>query len=313
MPAKEVTIPRLIATSVVRGSQQGDSHGGVYFIDFSNQEIIQHIDWNTTDIDFSGRGWDRGLRGIEFYRQKIYIAASDELFVYDEKFNLINSFRNRYLKHCHEICRKDNLLFLTSTGFDSLLGFDMTRGAFVWGLYISNDGDGFSGQVFDPSDAKGPTSSNVLHLNNVYVDNSGIYCSGLHTGSLLYLDEEFNVRQFSSLPSRAHNAMPFNNGIVFNDTAANCVRYVSREGAEKVFPVPMYKEDQLEFKGVDDSKLARQGFGRGLCTFDERFIAAGSSPSTVSVYDLVSGERVASVTLTMDIRNAIHGLEVWPV
>jgi hypothetical protein len=41
-------------------------------------------------------------------------------------------------------------------------------------------------------------------------------------------------------------------------------------------------------------------------------VAGGSSPSTISVYDLVKNERVLSVNLTMDVRNAIHGLEVWP-
>ena len=41
-------------------------------------------------------------------------------------------------------------------------------------------------------------------------------------------------------------------------------------------------------------------------------MAGGSSPSTVTLYDLAQNERVLSVNLTMDVRNAIHGLEVWP-
>ena len=43
-----------------------------------------------------------------------------------------------------------------------------------------------------------------------------------------------------------------------------------------------------------------------------RLIADGSSPSTISVYDLYSNKMVISVNLSMDARNAIHGLEVWP-
>ena len=70
-------LPTLIATSVVRGSQKGQSHGGVYLIDFQNQKVDQKIDWNSGDIDFSGRGWDRGLRGIEFTEDAVWIAASD--------------------------------------------------------------------------------------------------------------------------------------------------------------------------------------------------------------------------------------------
>ena len=84
-------LPKLVATSVVRGSEKGQSHGGVYTIDFDSQSVEQHIDWNDGDIDFSGRGWDRGLRGIEFFENKIWIAASDELFCYSKEFELLLS------------------------------------------------------------------------------------------------------------------------------------------------------------------------------------------------------------------------------
>ena len=52
-------IPPLVATSVVRGSEQGQSHGGVFIIDPASQSVHQVLDWNTADIDWSGRGWDR--------------------------------------------------------------------------------------------------------------------------------------------------------------------------------------------------------------------------------------------------------------
>ena len=92
-------LPKLVATSVVRGSEKGQSHGGVYLIDFASQQVEQKIDWNTGEIDFAGRGWDRGLRGIEFTDDAIWIAASDELFCYSPEFELIASYRNDYLRH----------------------------------------------------------------------------------------------------------------------------------------------------------------------------------------------------------------------
>ena len=45
---------------------------------------------------------------------------------------------------------------------------------------------------------------------------------------------------------------------------------------------------------------------------DNQFIAGGSSPSTVTLYDIQTSQLVASVNITMDIRNAVHGLAVWP-
>lgn len=307
-----MNLPKLIATSVVRGSEKGQSHGGVYTIDFNSQEVEQHIDWNAGDIDFSGRGWDRGLRGIEFIDQQVWIAASDELFCYSPEFELLGSYRNEYLKHCHEISRRDHLLFLTSTGYDSVLVFNLKTLSFIWGLYISRNGDDWTGQRFDPMAKSGPPFSNNYHINMIHVAEAGVYFSGLHTRALLRLSSDMSITKTCSLPEGIHNARPFLEGVIFNDTKSDVIRHVSRNGESIVLPVPIYNTEELQFHGVDDTKVARQAFGRGLCVVNERLIAAGSSPSTISLYDVGSKERISAVNLTMDIRNAIHGLEVWP-
>ena len=308
----DIQLPKLIATSVVRGTQQGESHGGVYTVDFGQREVVQHVDWNTSGIDFEGRGADRGLRGIEFDGDAIYIAASDELFRYDRDFKIQASYRNRYLKHCHEICRRDQTLLLTSTGFDSLLAFDLDRDEYVWGFHLQRPYDEWGGHTFDPRSNKGPRPVNAFHINMVHVDRSGIFMSGLHTRALLHLDSGMEVTEVCSLPGGAHNARPYRNGVLFNDTETDCVRYAGRNGESVAFKIVTYDDSEIEFAGIDDSKVARQGFGRGLCPIGERFVAAGSSPSTISLYDFEANQRVGSVNLTMDIRNAIHGLEVWP-
>ena len=86
-------LPKLVATSVVRGSEKGQSHGGVYLIDFAEQRVEQKIDWNTGDIDFAGRGWDRGLRGIELPDYAIWRAAREQLVCYAPEFDLIQAYR----------------------------------------------------------------------------------------------------------------------------------------------------------------------------------------------------------------------------
>ena len=80
-------LPKLIATSVVRGSEKGQSHGGVFLIDFQEASTSQCLDWNDGSIDFTGRGWDRGLRGIEFFEEKIWIAAVMNYFVITPNLN----------------------------------------------------------------------------------------------------------------------------------------------------------------------------------------------------------------------------------
>jgi len=307
-----IKLPKLIATSVVRGSKQGESHGGIFTVDFDQQDGAQHVDWNTDEIDWEGRGADRGLRGIAFDEGEIYIAASDELFVYDREFKMLRSYKNRYLKHCHEICRVDNRIFLTSTGYDSLLSLNLDSREFDWGFHLQKTYDKWTGHTFDPRSEAGPRPVNDFHVNMVSMDKTGIYVSGLRTNALLHLNDKMEVAEVCNLPGGTHNARPWQEGVLFNDTESDCVRHVCRDGTQKVFKVPVYAEEKIEFAGIDDSNIARQAFARGLCPVDDRFVAVGSSPSTITLYDIKANERVGSVNLSMDIRNAIHGLEVWP-
>jgi len=312
-----IRLPKLVATSVVRGSRKGESHGGVFMVDFEKQDTAQLVDWNTSEIDFDGRGGDRGLRGIAFSGDDIFIAASDELFHYDRSFKIRTSSKNRYLKHCHEICRFEQTIFLTSTGFDSLLAFDLDKKRFVWGFHLQWQYDQWAGHTFHPLSEMGPRPVNNFHINMVHVDSTGIYLSGLRTNALLHIDSKMEVSKVCSLPAGAHNARPYRDGLLFNDTEDDCLRYSGlrysgRNGEDIAFKIVTYDEGDIEFAGFDETNIARQGFSRGLCLLGDRFVAGGSSPSTISLYDLEAKQKVGSVNLTMDIRNAIHGLEPWP-
>jgi hypothetical protein len=173
----------LIATSVVRGSCRGESHGGVFLVNLATNHVLKPVDWNAIDIDWRGRGWDRGLRGVEFHRDRIYIAASDERFVFDQSFRIVASFRNRYLKLCHEICIHERHIFLASTGYDCILGFNLESETFDWGLRIVTDGMAFDARRFDPNGDDGPLLLNKLHLNNVHCESGGMYISGSNTST----------------------------------------------------------------------------------------------------------------------------------
>jgi len=304
---------KLVTTSVIRGSHQGESHGGVYLIDLDRQSVEQKIDWDKADIDWYGRGWDRGLRGIAFDEETVYITASDELFAYTPEFKLINSWRNPYLRHCHEICVYQGSIFLSSTGFDSILAFDLNQKKFNWAMHIQQQDYEFRPFIFDPQKDKGPIMLNKLHINNVICNTDGMYFSGLNSGGMLHFNGK-KIHMAVELPMGTHNARPFRDGVLFNDSQADSLRYTGRGtgNEDRAMAVPRYSEEQLEQTGVDTSGVARQGFARGLCTLSDSIVVGGSSPSTISIYDLASNSKLLSVALTMDVRNAIHGLELWP-
>lgn len=301
----------LIATSVVRGSRQGESHGGVYLLDLERRRAAQPIDWNTAGIDWQGRGWDRGLRGIAFDGERVFIAASDELFAWSPEFRPLGSWRCAFLRHCHEIARVGRRLFLTSTAYDSVLGFDLDTLRFDWGLHIAQAEDGaLLGTPFDPSSTQGPAPENRLHLNMVSGDDRGLFVSGLRGTGLIHFDGK-RLKRLVTLPAGTHNAQPWGDGVLFNDTEADVVRWLKPE-RNRVFRVPRYPEEELTHTDLDDSRIARQAFGRGLCAIDDERVAAGSSPSTITVHNFGTMRSEVSVNLSMDLRNAIHGLEVWP-
>jgi hypothetical protein len=97
-----------------------------------------------------------------------------------------------------------------------------------------------------------------------------------------------------------------------NSTAEEAVSYFDLKGnLLKSFPVKRYDPSVLTHTELPD-ETACQAFGRGYCNLGNGYIAAGSSPANVSIYDFNNERIVKNITLTMDIRNAIHGLEVWP-
>ncbi len=303
-------LPTVIASSVVRGTVQGESHGGLYLVDLDTGRTEQRLDWNGTDIDISGRGGDRGLRGIEFHEGGVVVAANAEILFLDQQFRRIESFTNPFLQHCHEISIHGAQLFAASTGFDSILMFDLAVKRFTLGFHLSFDGQGVRVSRYDPQASNGPPPGRHFHINSVKALASGVYFSGVRMQRLLRLDER-GVSHVAHVPLGTHNAQPLERGIVYNDTASDRVCY-SAEGAFVRMSVPRFPQEEIVNIDRFESTVARPCFARGLCSLGPGLIAAGSSPSTVCAYELAGGTRLALRNISMDVRNAIHGLEVWP-
>lgn len=315
-------LPRVLLSSVIRSASKGESHGGVYLADFEDGSVEQVLDWNDQSIDWEGRGGDRGLRGIAFHDGRIFLAASDEVFVYDPSFRRVTSFGNRYLKHCHEIHVDGDRLFLASTGFDSALEYDLSRERFVRGYLLR-----FSSVwrirrrlslrprpsfgVFDPEGSDGPGPADTGHLNNVFMRNGVLTVSGRRMGDVWAI-RDGRLTRYARIPYGSHNAQPFREGILLNHTRTDRVAFLSRRGRTlRSFPTPQYDPASL-LNATLPADFARQAFARGLTVVDEDLIVGGSSPATVSLYRFDPPEAVASLNVTMDVRNSVHGLEIWP-
>lgn len=303
-------IPLLLASSVVRGSRLGQSHGGLFLIDIATGKVEQKLDWNSTDIDVSGRGGDRGLRGIAFYGEHVIVAANAEILLLDREFRWTHTYTCRYLRHCHEIAVAGDLLLVTSTGFDSILTFDLRARSFIRGVQLSYQHGVAVANSFDPQAAHGPAPRQSLHLNSVTATADEIFVSGLHMQELLRIGGE-KIAAVAPLPSGTHNAQWFEGNLLYNDTASDRLCYRTTERLITM-SVPEYEQHRIHNPERVEPSVARSGFARGLCPVAPGHVAGGSSPSTVSIYHVASGTRTISLNLSMDVRNAIHGVAVWP-
>jgi hypothetical protein len=313
--------PQVVFSSVVRSTNKGESHGGLYLADLAAGRVRQVLDWSDASIDWEGRGGDRGLRGIAFRGTDVFVAASDEIFVYDSKLIQQRSFRNRYLRHCHEITTDGERLFMTSTGFDSVLEYDLGSDRFVRGYHLRFPSHWRARRKFharprarlwtyDPNSDDGPGEADSCHINNVFSEGGALYVSGTRMGTLWRIADG-RLHRYARIPYATHNARPHGTGVLVNHTGTDRAAYLTRDGKiVRSFPVPAYDVGVLDHSELSRDK-ARPGFARGL-TVAGGLVIGGSSPATVSAYDFETAERVASVNVTMDVRNAIHGLEVWP-
>ncbi len=324
-------LPVVICSSVIRSANVGQSHGGIYLVDLDKEKAAQVVNWDNPNISWAGRGAERGLRGIAFYDGMTITASSDEIFFYDQEFNIVKSYKNKYLKHCHEISVGGDVLLLSSTGFDSILLFDLKKEKFTKGYCVRVRNKvlrkldkipnklnlpfgvkyGIDFFEFDPNSDGGPSEIDTHHINDVFERDGDIYFCGTGMTRLMKITKDGKLEKTTRLPGGTHNVQFYNNYLLFNRTASDSISLRDKKG-KKIQDFEIAKYEKSETINVDIPKdHARQGFGRGLCSY-KGYIIGGSSPATVSVYRMDERKPIKRVNISKDVRNAVHGLEVYP-
>jgi hypothetical protein len=321
-------LPIVVFSSVVRSTKQSESHGGVYLLDLETDTVKQMIDWDDQNINWEERGGDRGLRGIAFHGDLMYLAASDEVFVYDRDFQLQRSFKNRYLKHCHEINVGDDKLFLSSIGCESILEYDLITQEFTRGYCLRYsplkrkgrkrlDRRGISWRprpglrIFDPNKDGGPAPGNTTHPSFPKCVDGTLYVAGGGLGNIWAIEGDRLVRG-PKIPFEQHNAQRFRDGVLLNHSPTHRMIFEDLEGnVVKSFPVPVYDLEELEHANIPRDH-AYQGFCRGIAPVNDNLIVQGSSPATINLFQFEPPRLLKSVNITKDVRNSVHGLEIWP-
>jgi hypothetical protein len=300
---------KLLASVVVRGDHQDPDHGGLYRVDLATQSVDRVIRLDDAAVDWSGRGRELGFRGIACDAERIYCMAGDELFAYAPDFELLGSWRNPYLKFCRGVAIFERKLYIASAGFDSIIAFDLDAHHFDWALQVLTQGFATGAHPFDPRSDDGPVVPGKLDLRDIFCDATGMYVTA-ERGLIRFSGKAITTA--AELPPASHDARPFRDGLLFNDSLGGALRYTGRgEGEEdRALPVPQYY-DVLHRDRCNDA-LADAGFARGLHLLSDSVVAGGSSPAAISVHDLAANRTLLTVRLSPDACSSIHSISAWP-
>jgi len=323
-----MTLPKVLVTDVIRSAHKGDAHGGVHLVDLESGDFTKVLDWNDDTIDWEGRGGDRGLRGIAFHNDHIVIAASNEVFVFDQTFKVVASYPNPYLSHAHEIALDGDRLYITSTKFNSVLVLDLAAGRYTDGYHV-REGDfrvkdrkgrvktvrSLAGVRFDPNAKVNVPPQDIHHINSVRRHKGRTQLAGVRMQAILQSTDSEPagpLDELAPVPRWTHNARPYLEGILYNATDDHAVVFADKAGRPRHrLAIPTPGPADIHNAGLPND-YARSGFGRGLATTDDGLVIGGAAPSTITAYRLHTQEVVAQVRLTRDVRNTPHGLELWP-
>ena len=318
-------LPKVIISSVIRTAHKGNSHGGIYIVDLETEKTDKVVDWNDPDINWDGRGGERGMRGIVFYKNKIITSSATQILFFSRNFDLIQTVETHIFKGIHEIYEDHGILYITSSSQDSIVLYDLNKNQFkqviklkkllksisLTSLRRRSTKQGYYIENFKTIDLNREINlSDNYHINNVYVENNRIYFSGTRLNQL-FLIKNGRLKEYANVPFGTHNCRPFNNGFLCCDTINKRILHSDfRSKPIFEYDVPEYSLNELSYTHLTEEN-AKQGFARGLCVYDN-LIINGSSPATITVYDCEKKEIIKSICITKDIRNSIHGLEVYP-
>lgn len=337
-----IRLPKIFASSVIRSTHRGDSHGGIYLIDLETEQFRQVVDWNNPQINWEGRGGDRGVRGLCMYDEAylseqcgnlLYAVAGNELFAFDadKDFLLSASYQSKFLKLTHEAWAYSGHMYICSGGTDTILNFDMLNKK--WSEASLQHPKGSKGRFFDCVSGDKylgaiPQHGGWTHMDSVVIaehcrhgkrkGSPHLYYSGAYLDCMFRIpftppeDADGNfVMERIPLPIReTHNARPWRDGLLFN-VSRDSSTYYFKDGKQIHHwrtPVP-HVSDMTHTHLPHDHAVA--GYTRGMVTYKD-YVITGTSPAAINVWKVGHDAPIKTIQLTDDIRNSICGMCLVP-
>jgi hypothetical protein len=155
-----------------------------------------------------------------------------------------------------------------------------------------------------------------LHLNAVAVSGESVLALFSRFGAIVDLTQERVVVRDPAL-ERGHNVAFLDDGtLVSVDTHGPTIRFYEAATGGLVhvidlLSVPFVKQLRRTVRQSEQRELAKPLFTRGLAVAGTQVIV-GTSPATLLMFDIETGQLVDAYQHSTDVRVAVHGLAIAP-
>jgi hypothetical protein len=115
---------RVGVTSIVRHAVPGERSGYFRVIDLESRKVVSETalpESASREIDPNPRGGYRGAKGIGLHGDRIVIANSERLFVFDRSWRLEADLTHHYMGSVHDVLAEQESIWVTCTNCDLLL------------------------------------------------------------------------------------------------------------------------------------------------------------------------------------------------
>jgi hypothetical protein len=330
---------RIVASTVVREAVKGkQSSGYVYDVDWGARQVVRRLavpEPSFPQSDDNPRGGVRGGRGVAATPRGIAVANYDTICFFDDDWSLVETISHPLFIGMHELDWDGSHLWVSSTRIDALikvsleghaeLGWDPHSSPFRERFGLRARPDAVDGSV---DYRVGGTRIDECHLNGVafrdgaLIVNCGLLVNGgsgtwsprralrklrgggksaqkPHRAAVVRLNGNGSEEILLDL---ANGRFPTHNGQLIDET-----RIAVNDSAHNVLRL-FALEDGRELKAIEVPGT----WLRGLEPLDARTVLVGTAPAAISLVNLEDGTIEASVPLSEDPREAVHGLAVCP-
>lgn len=323
--------------------------GELVSIDWATRKIKRKTTLSPTDPlitekdDANPRGNSRGGRGIVKINDTIYVATYHSLILFDLSLTPKGKISNNLFVGLHEIFHHDNVIWLTSTAIDCVIGID-TQGNSIKSWWARESPTLQKHFSLSPLKIDKTTDNRLLwlkvlparqpshtHLNAVAVHNNELYVLFNRFGAVYNTTTNRLVLEDPSIKG-CHNLVFFEDKIIINDTQGKRVMVYTQNGtlikALSLLDFPeinaLYKlaiksykaKSSSFFRGIHflsrflnmEHEIKSPLFLRGLCPAGQSRILVGFSPATIAEIDIEKGRLLDLFQYSQDIAVCVHGL-----